>query len=205
LSSKAIYVPNYADIKRIRFKKDDSPGCPIKILYARRFTNQRGVWLILESARLLKEKGINFHLFMLSPEGQAISVDLIKSKIAELGLSEQVSIINNFDLDSIYDFYEQVDISVVPTLWSEGTSYSCIESIVAGVPVVTTTVGGLPNIIIPDFNGIIEPPIPERLAGAVIKLMESKKWRELHENCFRMRDAFSKRTWETKIKEWIDS
>jgi len=71
---------------------------------------------------------------------------------------------------------------VVPTLWSEGTSFAMVESLCAGVPVVATPVGGLANLVIPGFNGQLAAPTPEALAEAVMGLRDEQVWRRMRKN-----------------------
>jgi glycosyltransferase involved in cell wall biosynthesis len=48
-----------------------------------------------------------------------------------------------------------------------------MEALAAGVPVVATRVGGLPDLVVPELNGLLVPPgDPAALAGAILRVME---------------------------------
>jgi len=205
LSKKAIYIPNYADLSRIPPINKKEPGNPFKILFARRFDIRRGTWLAIEAFSILISKGINAELIMCSPEGQEISINEVENKIKSLNLKDRIFIYTNYNLENIYEIYDKVDVSLVPTIWSEGTSYSCIESLVAGIPIVATNVGGLPNVIIQGFNGFLVSPDPKEIAKSLIELIEKETWQNMHHNCLNMRSCFSKEIWDRRILDWLIS
>lgn len=203
LANRAIYVPNCVDLKKLPYKERKSFNTPIRILFARRFDPCRGPELALDTIALLAKRGVPVRLIMSTTNSQAGSNEIYKWARAR-GIENIVDIYEN-DLESIFSLYEQADIGFVPTLWSEGTSFSCIEAICAGLPVVTTTVGGLPNIVVPWFNGFVCPPKPDHLAKAIEIFTNPEIWLKLHRNCLSMRESFSKDTWDKIVLEWIKS
>lgn len=66
-----------------------------------------------------------------------------------------------------------MDLFMLPSTW-EGLPVSILEAIHAGVPVIATRVGGIPEIIRDGREGLlIEPRRPDQIAGAVIRLTEN--------------------------------
>ena len=58
----------------------------------------------------------------------------------------------------MHEVYESTDISLIPTLYSEGTSLSCLEAMASGNVVIANRIGGLTDLIINGYNGyLIEP------------------------------------------------
>ncbi|WP_282938431.1 glycosyltransferase family 4 protein [Paenibacillus sp. RC67] len=98
--------------------------------------------------------------------------------------------------------YRQADIAVIPTIFSEGTSYSCLEALSCGLPVVSGNVGGLNDLIIDGFNGMLVTPTEERIFTAVSVLIENKGLRErLGTNARATALAFDKSIWRAKWSE----
>ena len=77
---------------------------------------------------------------------------------------------------------------------------SAVESIAAGIPVVSTDVGGLPNIIVPGFNGLIAPAQADVLADCVNRLLSYESlYFTMAKNCLSMREALSLERWKSDV------
>jgi glycosyltransferase involved in cell wall biosynthesis len=61
-------------------------------------------------------------------------------------------------LDQIEDLYRTSNIVVAPSRWQEPFGLVCIETGAAGLPLVTTRVGGIPEIIEDGVNGMMVDP-----------------------------------------------
>jgi glycosyltransferase involved in cell wall biosynthesis len=70
--------------------------------------------------------------------------------------------------------YIGADIGIIPTLFSEGTSLSVLESQASGVPCVVSNVGGLPNLVLHDYNGMVVKPTFEDFKNAIEHLYNNK-------------------------------
>ena len=200
-ANQAIYVPNCVDLKKLPSNERTSPEEPFRVLFARRFETKRGSDLALDAVSILAKVGLHVRLLMSTAEGRT-GTDQILEGARKRGIDNLVATYEN-DLDSIYSLYYEADVALVPTLWSEGTSYSCVEALAAGLPVVVTSVGGLPNLVVPGFNGFVTPPRPEPFAAAIRTLTEPPVWRTLHKNCLSMRDSLSKKVWEQRVMDWL--
>lgn len=80
--------------------------------------------------------------------------------------------------DEMKLIYADADIAVIPTVYSEGTSLSCLEAMSSGLPVVATNVGGLNDLILDGYNGRLVPPSAERITAALAELIEDRELRK---------------------------
>ncbi|MGQ8873358.1 glycosyltransferase family 4 protein [Paenibacillus sp. TSA_86.1] len=85
---------------------------------------------------------------------------------------------HTYDFREIRNAYHQADIVVIPTLFSEGTSYACLEAMSCGLPVIASNVGGLNDLIQDGFNGLLVPPGEQALTAALVRLVQDRAERE---------------------------
>jgi glycosyltransferase involved in cell wall biosynthesis len=88
---------------------------------------------------------------------------------AEMGLAGRVHFLGQ--RQDIPDLLAALDIFVLPS-HSEGVSLALLEAMAAGLPVIATTVGGLPEVVRHEENGLLIPARdPEALAAALTRLL----------------------------------
>lgn len=198
LCKRCVYIPNYADTVRLAPQLREMPARPLRILYARRFELKRGPHLLLDALTILKERRVSFRARMYSVGGE----QELSHEIDRRSLANEVEVCQE-TLDGILAAYQDADVAVIPTIWSEGTSLACVEAICAGIPVVTTPVGGLGNLVVPGFNGQIVAPVAVELAAAIEQFTVAAVWHQIHQNCLAMRNAFSFQRWRKRVGAWL--
>jgi glycosyltransferase involved in cell wall biosynthesis len=93
---------------------------------------------------------------------------------------------------------------VIPTRYSEGTSLSCLEALASGKAVIATNVGGLADLILPDFNGLLIEPDEAALYAAICRLIDDPGLRErLAANGLQTAQAFGLATWQARWEQVI--
>jgi glycosyltransferase involved in cell wall biosynthesis len=71
------------------------------------------------------------------------------------------------------DFFAQVDVAIVPSLWNDTLPSVVFESLGYGVPVVGSRRGGIPEMVLDGVNGLVfEPDDPASLVSAIVKLRD---------------------------------
>ena len=94
----------------------------------------------------------------------------LKQIASSLGLNER----NNQFLGvqkNTSDYLESMDVFVLPSV-EEGLGIAILEAMAAGVPVVATSVGGIPEIVTHGETGLlVEPKNPKMLTDAVLDLL----------------------------------
>ncbi len=92
----------------------------------------------------------------------------LEARAAEAGIAEHIHFVQDrCDLDS---FYQAADIAILPS-HEEGFPNAVIEAMGAGLPVIATNVGGIPDAIAHGRTGLIVPPHqPEALGAAILEL-----------------------------------
>lgn len=197
LAQKCVYVPNYADLSRLAVSREIK-SLPIHLICARRYEEKRGINLFIDALAVLEKKNFPFTAHISTVGG----IDKVRSRLSSYNLTSKVTVSED-DMDTVLTRYAKADVAVVPTIWSEGTSLACVEAICAGVPVVATPVGGLGNLVIPDFNGYLVNPSSDSIAHAIEKFADLELLKAMRRDCLCLRSAFSMELWRQRVLEWL--
>ena len=68
--------------------------------------------------------------------------------------------------------YRYADIVLIPTKAAEGTSLSCLEAMASGRAVIAGCVGGLSDLIVDGYNGLLLRP----LTGGIWRTPSAVSW-----------------------------
>jgi glycosyltransferase involved in cell wall biosynthesis len=114
----------------------------------------------------------NAHLVML---GDGNLRGQVTERIRALGLSARVHLLGK--RNDIPDCLAACDVFVLASHW-EGNPLSVMEAMAAGLPVVSTAVGGVPELVANEREGILVPVNDENgLAAGMRLLAENRAWR----------------------------
>ncbi|MFX0196739.1 MAG: glycosyltransferase [Candidatus Hodarchaeota archaeon] len=96
----------------------------------------------------------------------------------DLGLSDRVFFLGWVNHSSeFWDYLMKATVFVLPSI-SEGLPKVLVEAMVAGLPIIATKVGGIPELIKDGINGLIVPPKNEMaLAEALKKIFDDDHFR----------------------------
>ena len=125
-------------------------------------------FLFLEAATLVQRECPDSH-FMIFGDGELRQH--IENRIRELGIGNNVTLCGwERDTESIY---ADLDVLVCSSL-NEGTSVSVIEALAAGVPVVSTNVGGMSDVLSKgEYGELVPSEDASELAKAIIQVIVS--------------------------------
>lgn len=74
--------------------------------------------------------------------------------------------------DDVHPFLQAADVGVFPSAWKEAFGATIAEAAACGLPVVTTQVGGIPEVVVDSETGLLVPPGDVKaLAEAVGRLL----------------------------------
>jgi len=133
------------------------------VLAVRRFVPKNGMKFLVQSI----PKTDDDVAFLFIGDGEQRE-DLMKW-VAEQDLEQRADFLGQIPHEYIPGYYRIADISVLPSL-KEAISLSGIESMACGTPVIGTNVGGIPELITDEEDGLlIEPRNPDEIANTSLK------------------------------------
>jgi glycosyltransferase involved in cell wall biosynthesis len=197
LAARSVYIPNFVDLKQFHSapQMGEKDGSKVVVLYPRRLNQVRGFWLVhgLVPEILEKYDNIVFHFVGKADvrEEQAVRqlVDRFPDRVKWYFLPPE----------RMHEAYQQADIALIPTIQSEGTSLSCLEAMASGNVIIATNVGGLPNLVLPDYNGLLVEPNAESLRNALARLLENPDLRlKLAQRGVDVAKTFDIETWRLR-------
>lgn len=194
-------IPNFTDIaSRGQIQACKRDGKTIRILFARRFCEFRGTRIMAEAARSIL-KGYSNVEFTFAGEGP--DEKWLKDYFVD---EARVSFLKYLPDDAL-GINLKHDIAIIPSLASEGTSLSVAEAMGAGCAVVATAVGGVTNMIIDGYNGLLVSPNVAELTSAIERVVESSELRkELGANAYKVAaQGFSLSEWQARWREVIET
>lgn len=133
--------------KLINVNKDD-----IVLLSVGRLSKEKGCLNLLNAFNKIYKKNKNIKLVYV---GDGPIMDIMKNQIDELNLTRSVILSGHHRV--VQPYYEAADIFICPSD-TEGLSNVILEAMAYSLPVVATEVGGNPEIIKDQMNGLLVPP-----------------------------------------------
>jgi len=165
-------IPNFApsvsaEQLRVRTRSDNE----VRILFARRFEGYRGSQLMADAASGLLSQ---FPQVRFTFAGEGPQEASLRARFA----TEPRVQFRKYSPEDRLSIHLDHDIAVVPSLGSEGTSLALAEGMAAGCAVVATAIGGVTNMILGEFNGLLVLPQRDALEAALVRLITDASLRE---------------------------
>ena len=171
----------------------------VVILLARRLVPKNGVVYFAKAVAQLPLEGTRIIV-----AGDGIDRDEMREILADSGRLNDCLFLGSISNIDMPDIYRASDIAVLPSL-AEATSIAGLEAMACGLPLVGTSVGGIPTIINDGHSGLIVPPRdPKALAEALTCLINSPEMRnKMGDTALqRIEDEFS---WPVIAQQTIDA
>lgn len=200
-NQKMKVISNYVDTNEFKPVERKKNG-KIVITYPRRLYEPRGMYLLLDVVDDLFKKYDNLEIRFV---GKGFDEDIknIENKMKKY--PNKILCYSSIPT-KMHEVYEQTDISLIPTLYSEGTSLSCLEALSTGNIVISTRIGGLCDLIIDGYNGYLIEPTKEDLFNKICHIIDNyDKQDEIRKRARESAKTFNKDIWSKKWSEVIKS
>jgi len=155
---------------------------PSVLLAVGRLVEKKGFPVLIEACRLLKDRGYQFQCQLISGAGPYARQ--VASLIHELGLEDTVVMRPAVTQEELRHVYQQATLFTLPCQIAEnadrdGIPNVLVEAMAAGLPVVSTNISGIPELIEHGVSGLLTPQKDARaLAEAIAELLDKPALRQ---------------------------
>lgn len=153
--SKLMNPFNIPDIEPVSSREDYG-------LYFGRLIEEKGVHLIIEALKEMKH--LPFKII-----GDGPQTEQLKEMVANNQL-ENVEFLGSLWEDRLNDVLYKARYVIIPSVWHENFPYVILQAFAAGVPVIGSDRGGIPELLNQDRGIVFEPSYKDSLRIAIEKL-----------------------------------
>lgn len=133
--------------------------------------------LIPDVAAILKAEGIRFHWTIAGPAGRLSGYKaFVDAAVSKHSVGDAVTTHEALKLDELAKLYDRASIYVQPST-EEGFCITALDAAAAGLPVIGSPAGALPEICAASQGQLVESE-PSALAGAIAAFLDSDGWPE---------------------------
>lgn len=150
------------------------------LLFLSNLQESKGVLLLLDACKILKNKGYSFVCDFIGGESKEIDAARFAREVTVRRLNEVAVYQGRKYNDEKNAAFDKADIFVFPTYYSnECFPLVLLEAMEHKLPIISTNEGAIHDIVKNGENGLIlDKPDKELLAKSIIKLLDSKDLRE---------------------------
>ena len=152
------------------------------VLSVGRLTEKKGHRYLIEAAAILKKKGETDIRWTIVGGGE--DYDYLIHLARELGVSDIVNFTGPLTNEQVHELYAQASVMVLPCVRArngdmDGIPVALMEAMAHKVPVISTYIAGIPELIRDGESGILlAPHDPIAIADAVGTLLSDRKLAE---------------------------
>ena len=158
----------------------------IKLVFIGSVIKTKGIFELIDAIALLKKQNCTINLNLL---GAGAQMKDLEERISQLGVADSVNLVGPIPHDSLMNFIHDSDALILPS-YREGVPNVVMESLSTGTPVIVTKVGGIPEVVQENTNGVfINALSGEGVMEAILKA-KNTEWQ-----CNAIRASISHLTW----------
>lgn len=156
---------------------------PPLLISVGRVTDTKGFPTLVQACALLRDQGVELHCRII---GDGPDLEELQDLVARLQLQGRVFLMGRRQPFEVMSSYREADLMALPCRYSQDprwfNNHDCIpvvlmEAMAMGLPVISTRLGGIPELIQDGETGLlVEPEDPQGLAAAIARLLKDEDW-----------------------------
>jgi glycosyltransferase involved in cell wall biosynthesis len=158
------------DKRKIKMELGLNPD-ELAILSVGRLYARKGLFTLIDAMPPVVKRFKNAR-FVISGKGQSDEMAKLVTHAEQLGVKDNIVFTGYYPDKKLPKLYQAADIFAFSTFY-EHHPFAVLEALATGLPVVTTTVGGIPETIKTGRNGLLVKPFDSKqFSNAILYLLE---------------------------------
>jgi glycosyltransferase involved in cell wall biosynthesis len=163
-NSRIRIIYNPTKIEELQYQNENALASEVNFLFMGRLGQRKGVFDIIEAARLIRTKNVKISLY---GDGD---IECVRTLIVANGVEDKVQVRGWIEGSEKERVLRAADVLILPS-YNEGFPVSILEAMARGMPVLATDVGGVAEAVEDGVNGyLITPGECEELAERIERL-----------------------------------
>ncbi len=182
-----------------------APHVPPMLLAVGRFKEKKGFDLLIDACAGLAARDVNFRCEII---GYGDQETRLQSLIVHHGLWDRVTLRPPVDHAELQAIYRDASIFILPCRLTadgdrDGIPNAMLEAMASRLPIISTSVSGIPEVIVDGTNGLlVEPENAPALTNAVVRLLGDGQLGERLGEAGR-RTVLEQFSWERNISKLV--
>jgi glycosyltransferase involved in cell wall biosynthesis len=175
------WAPNVVDLDSLSLSEPHPPSrlAPdeLGVIFVGRLSEPKGIWDLLDAVPMVISRAPQVRFILVGVAEDVAKEKILRDEVKRRNLSEYVVFLGSLEGKEKARAYLSASLIVVPS-WTEAFPLVIPEAMAAGLPIVATAVGAIPDFITDGEDGFLIPPRnPSILAARIIQLVEDAELR----------------------------
>jgi colanic acid/amylovoran biosynthesis glycosyltransferase len=168
-AEKIVIHPLGVDVEHLPYRpRELKPGETLRILFAGRLREKKGIQYVIEAVALAQQAGVRFELLLVGEGSDRETTEAVFRRIGQLGLEKVVTHHSFLSFQELIALALRAHVFVAPSVTAadgdaEGTPFVIQQMMATGMPVITTVHSDIPFL----FGEQRHLLVPERDAQAI--------------------------------------
>ncbi|HIJ01803.1 TPA: glycosyltransferase family 4 protein [Candidatus Woesearchaeota archaeon] len=197
---KIYILPNTIDFKLIsqyRRKYSKKNKRIINLLFVGRIEKQKGIFELLNAFSQIEDEKMTLNIMGPFMNNEKEIMGLIE----KLGIYRKVKFLGVIHGNKRLKYFAESDIFILPSHW-EGLPITILEAMASGLPIISTEVGAIPEIVKKENGVLIKVGSVSELKKAIIKVRQNTKRISYYKNNISKIDKYyNEKIFTSKLEE----
>lgn len=146
-------IPNALNVREYSFARVNkaNTSSKVRIIHVGRLDRTKGIEILMEAIPEVILACPDVEFVFVGPDRSDYTGSTWMTRMTQYfnnaGVASKVSFLGEIDHAALLVEYAKADIAVVPSILYESFSYTCAQALAAGLPVVASSIGGIPETV----------------------------------------------------------